>query len=172
MKEYIDDSYRMDSIAAGAIAGLVGGILMGLSLMILSGVSGMGFLHPIELAGSTFYGVEAILGGTGPLVAGILVHLGSTSLLGALFGALLPMNQQRKATSWGVFYGIFCWALVTFMALPLLNSTMQERVEWAPGWWFLSFLLYGSVLGNTPRIRVALTYNVDTPTYEERKRVA
>lgn len=168
------DSYRNDYVAAGALAGFIGGACMGLLTMILSASAGMGFWHPVELMSGIFYGVDAILGGVGPVVTGLIVHLLITTGLGALFGALLPIKQAEtsRATGWGLVYGAICWATITFVALPLVNQTMKDRVDLSPGWWFASFLLYGAVLGATPVIRSAIGREVERITFEETRRAA
>lgn len=168
------DTYRNDLIAAGAIAGFLGGACMALLTMILSASAGMGFWHPVELMSGIFYGVDSILGGVGPVITGIIVHAVLTTALGALFGALLPLPQAEssRATGWGLVYGAICWAAITFVALPVLNQTMKDRVDLAPGWWFASFLLFGVVLGATPAIRAAIGREVERVTYEETRRAA
>lgn len=169
------DSYRADNTAAGAVAGVAAGAVMGLCMMVLSAIGGMGFWHPIELASGMFYGVNAILGGAGPVITGLAVHLVSMGLWGALFGALLPIDQSisGKSTGWGIAYGAACWAVLTYGALPLTNSVMSERVALAPGWWFFSCLAYGLVLGAaTPAIRKSISRQIDVVEIEEYKRAA
>jgi hypothetical protein len=168
------DSYRNDLIAAGAIAGFLGGACMALLTMILSASAGMGFWHPVELMSGIFYGADAILGGAGPVITGLIVHAVLTTGLGALFGAILPYQQAEasRATGLGLIYSVLCWAAVTFLVLPLINQTMKDRVDLAPGWWFASFLLFGIVLGATPAIRSAIGREVERATYEETRRVA
>jgi hypothetical protein len=172
-------SFRADSITAGIIAGIVGGVFMAILMMTVSGFGGMGFWHPIELAGGVIYGANSILGGVGPILTGIVIHLAAAALFGAGFGAILPAEQVplKKArsgasTGWGIFFGILIWGLITFLALPLLNQTMKERVDLAPGWWFLSFLVYGSVLGITPMLRRAIGHNAEYGQENEDLRAA
>ncbi len=158
--------YKSTNILAGTIAGLLGGAAMALLMMVVSSAAGMGFWHPMEMVGALFYGVDALLGGAGPVVTGVLVHLLCTGAVGALFGALLPPRQATTglATSWGVVAGVVCWAVDSFLLLPVFNQTMKDRVDLAPGWWFLSFVLMGAVLGATPAIRRSIarrTTNVD-----------
>jgi hypothetical protein len=166
------DTYRNDNIAAGALAGFLGGVCMGILTMALSASAGMGFWHPIELMAGVFYGVDAILGGVGPAITGLIVHLVVFTGLGAIFGAMLPLQQSSRTTGWGLVYGAVCWAVITFLALPLVNQTMKDRVDLAPGWWFAAFLLYGAVLGATPGIRLAIGREVKRITFEETRRAA
>jgi hypothetical protein len=168
------DSYRNDLIAAGAIAGFLGGVCMALLAMILSASAGMGFWHPVELISGIFYGADAILGGVGPVITGLIIHAVTTTAAGALFGAILPLPQAEasRATGWGLVFGAVSWAVATFVIMPLLNQTMKDRVDLAPGWWFASFLLFGLVLGATPAIRAAIGREVERVTYEETRRAA
>lgn len=172
--------FRKDSITAGIIAGLVAGAAMALLLMLASALGGMGFWHPLELHGAIFYGVDAILGGVGPALTGLVFHMFSCAFFGAVFGALLPIDrmptnkrESGKSTGYGILFGVASWAFVTFLALPLLNQTMKDRVDLAPGWWFLSFLVFGPVLGITPVLRRAISHQADDASiYEENRRAA
>ena len=147
---------------------------MALLTTILSASAGMGFWHPVELMSGIIYGAEAILGGAGPVITGLIVHFVLTTGLGALFGAILPVNQAEssRATGLGLAFSVVCWAAITFVMLPVINQTMKDRVDLAPGWWFASFLLFGAVLGATPAIRSAIGREVERVTYEETRRVA
>jgi hypothetical protein len=168
------DAYRADSAAAGAVAGVIAGACMAVLLMIVSAAAGMGFWHPLALAGGLFYGVNAILDGIGPVLTGVIAHLSLTAVLGAIFGSLLSKEQGTvgRAAGWGLLYGIPCWAVTTYILLPLLNPTMGARVDLAPGWWFLSFLTFGFVLGVTPIIRQAIGRDLEEPVLEERPKAA
>jgi len=173
------DPFRKDSVTAGTIAGLVAGTAMALFLMIVSGLGGMGFWHPMELNGAIIYGVDAILGGVGPAFTGLVLHMISCALLGAIFGAILPIDrmptnskESGKSTGYGILFGVASWGFVTFFALPLLNQTMKDRIDLAPGWWFLSFLVFGATLGITPVLRRAISHQVENSAYDDSRRAA
>jgi hypothetical protein len=169
--------FRKESIKAGALAGLLGGILMMGLLQLLSAFSGMGFWHPLELNGGLLYGVDSILGGPGPVLTGLALHALATAALGMGFGALLPVEnpfaaETGRAVGWGGMYGVAAWVIAHFLLLPLVNPTMHARAELASGWWFLSFLLLGLVLGITPVLRRALSHQLETYYQEEPRRAA
>jgi hypothetical protein len=39
------------------------------------------------------------------------------------------------------------WAVMTYIGLPIVNTTMQARVALMPGWWFFAHLIFGAVTG-------------------------
>jgi hypothetical protein len=170
----IKESYKADSTASGAMAGVIAGSCMALITMLISASAGMGFWHPLALMGAVFYGTGAIFGGLGPVVTGLIVHLIITAGLGAAFGSMLPRSQATtgKSAGWGILFGLASWGLVTYIVLPILNQTMRERIDLAPGWWFFSFLIYGLFLGFTPTIRQSIGRDVEHITFEETRKAA
>lgn len=165
--------FRLDSVSAGIFAGILGGIFMAIFWMVASAIASLGFWHPMELVGGMFYGVDSILGGVGPVLTGIFLHLFGTAALGAAFGAILPLDRfpgislsSGQSATWGILFGMAAWAAATFVVLPALNETMSQRVALAAGWWFFSFLLFGSTLGITPMLRRAISHQVESFSYE------
>lgn len=92
------------SVARGAIAGLVGGLLFGASM--------------IELG--VLPTVASLVQASSPLV-GFLVHMGIAAIVGGGFGGL--MWRQRAAAGeslfWGLAYGTLWWFLGPLTFLPL-----------------------------------------------------
>lgn len=101
------------AIVVGAGAGLVGGIVAAIVLSIL-GVKGP---HG-EVVGAITVLSRAV--GSDRLVAGWLVDLAATVVLGALFGVVYGMAGARResASWWAVAYGLVCWIVGWFVVLP------------------------------------------------------
>src|SRR5215471_21334828 len=77
---------------AGALAGLAGGLAMAFYLMLYSEFWGAGFLLPLRLFAATFFGVDGLIGGTGVVLIGLLLHLGISIVLGVVY-ALFPRRS-------------------------------------------------------------------------------
>lgn len=146
-----------DVITSGAIAGVLGGIALGLILCLQSAATGMGFFFPIQLASGVFYGDDAILGGVGPTVAGLVIYVVSSVILGCVFALFLrPRTPTTDAVAFGLIFGIVVWALRSYIVLPSFNPTLTDRMNLIPGWWFLGHLAFGAILGSIPTIRQTL----------------
>src|SRR5918995_7513933 len=108
-RDTVIESYRFSTstLAAGAIAGIIGGILMAAFAMMYAELMGMGFLAPLLMIGATFYGPEALVGGGGVLLYGLVLHMITSAVWGAIFAALLPRGiSLAAATGWGVLFGL------------------------------------------------------------------
>jgi hypothetical protein len=141
----------------GAVAGIVSGVVMAATAMVVSAAMGNGFWFPVHLIGASLYGVDAILGGMAPGITGLLLHLGVSACYGAIFGLMTRIaSPGYSASGGGMLYGVAVWAVMTFAILPWLNPTMFERVALTPYWWFAYHLEFGVVLGAAPAIARAM----------------
>jgi hypothetical protein len=135
-------------IASSAVAGFVAGLVMAAAAMIRSGILGLGFWLPVQNIAAAFLGVDALIGGAGSVVLGLIAHVVMSLLLGGLFGAAISSNASRGViVGLGFGYGILVWAAMTFLFLPIVDVVMLERVMMGPVWWLLLHLIYGLVLG-------------------------
>ncbi len=141
---------------AGIVAGLVAGVVMALVAMIRAGTLGLGFWLPMKLVAALFWGVEALIGGGGVVVVGILIHLTVAGVAGLLFGLVLGNRLNAGgALVMGAIYGVAIWALTTWGVLPVLNPVMLDRQMVAPGWWFGYHLIFGATLFLMPLLTQA-----------------
>ena len=148
-----------ERIVAGAIAGMIGAVLMGMWAMMQMAIQGMGFWMPMELIDGTWAGPMVILGGAGYALGGLLTHMMSAAMTGAVFGLILPRGiGWGGALIGGLVYGAIIWVVMAFVGLPLLNSTMSARVNMMQGSFFWEHLLYGIGLSFTPLLRRSLTH--------------
>ena len=135
-------------ISAGIGAGIIGGIVMAAFAMMYAGAMGMGFWTPLRLIAAPTSGVTALIGGGGILLWGMVIHLMMSAIFGVILAAILPRRVGNAAGfGWGILYGIAVWAVMTFLALPVVNSTMQARIALMQGSWFFEHLLFGEVAG-------------------------
>jgi hypothetical protein len=82
-------------LAAGSVAGIIGGILMIGFMMGYAHVMGAGLTTPLKALGAFVYGVEALVVGPDAMLAGALIQLGFSIILGMLFACLFPGEHQR-----------------------------------------------------------------------------
>lgn len=170
------DRYGTKSlVAGGALAGLIGGLAMAMVAMIRAGVEGLGFWLPPRLIGATFVGIDALTSGAGVVILGLITHMAVSMGFGILFAALIRRSTTTgTAVLGGVLMGIAAWAVMTFVALPLLNDIMRERsYALAPGWWFAYHLVFGAFLGLTPAFcqRFSSRYEEPSGRREEPRRL-
>src|SRR5271156_1056253 len=72
-------------IAAGIADGILSAILMMGFMMAYSSVTGAGVTMPLKALGALVYGVEALIEGSMPMLAGVGLQLGFSIVLGILF---------------------------------------------------------------------------------------
>ena len=149
------DSARFDVrgvIIGGGIAGILAGIAMAMAAMFYAAASGSGFWLPVRSIAATWYGANALVGGVGVLIVGMVTHLGTSAFLGLIFAALLPSRKSATAALLGgLVWGVVVWAAMSFAVMSWLNPTMYAgTVGREPGWWFVFHLIYGGTLVVTP----------------------
>jgi uncharacterized membrane protein YagU involved in acid resistance len=124
-------------LGRGIVAGTIGGLLFTVVMVQL------GFL-PI---------VASLIGSTSPL-AGFIVHLVISDLIGTSYGLLFQRKSYDigSALGWGVSYGFFWWILGPLTLMPiLLGAPPQWTVEAVAGTLgsLIGHLIYGAGLGIT-----------------------
>ncbi len=138
-------------IVGGGIAGIIAGIVMAMFAMGYAGMMGMGWLTPLRLIAATLYGVDALIGGSGVLLIGLIIHMMASAAFGIIFAALLPARASAGAAfGGGLLWGFFVWVIMTFAVISWLNPTMAARVSLISGAWFFEHLVFGAVLAITP----------------------
>jgi hypothetical protein len=139
------------AVGAGAVAGLIAGIVMMSIAAVRSFAVTLGFWFPFKQIAATYMDVDALIAGGGAVTLGIILHLIASAVLGGLFGLAGGSRiPWYGALFWGVLFGILVWAVMTFLGLPLLNAPMSERVALISGWWFVYHLIFGALLFMAP----------------------
>lgn len=138
-------------LASGALAGIIGGVIMAMFVMIVAAVKGMGFLMPLKLIGATLFGKDAMADGVGVLLVGLMIHMIASIGWGILFTAVFQRALSvANGIPIGAIFGIIVWAIMTFVVLPLVNPIMRQSVSMMPGAWFIEHLLFGMGAGLAP----------------------
>jgi hypothetical protein len=142
---------RTYSVAAGVRGGWVGGVAMAL-LACAYGVLKAGSVWvPINLLASVVYAQSIKLGpdqlthfhGDSFAIAVLLHALGST-LVGLLYGAMLPMLPRRPIVLGGLIAPVL-WSGTFYSILGLINPVLQDRIDWL--WFIASQVAFGVVAG-------------------------
>jgi hypothetical protein len=125
----IDVSRRM---AAGALGGLVGGIVFGLMMQMLDMI-----------------GMVAMLVGSESLAVGWLVHLGISVLLGAGFGlvSVKGLDAFGPGVAMGVGYGIVWWVLGALVAMPARLGMPTFTINTMAWQSLMGHVVFGAILG-------------------------
>jgi len=167
-------------ITVGVIGGLLGAALMAMYAMVVSAtVKDVGFFTPLYHIASAFIdptammtSIEDAAGGdatyftAGPAVVGLVVHMMTGAVAGALFGALVAL---RPAPRWvvvlaGAAFGVVVMLVNNFIGLPLVAdlfgggdpiADMPSIVGW--GTFTVEHLIYGLALGAVAAARLATT---------------
>lgn len=158
----------------GAVAGLVGGLL-GAVLMITYAMvisfayKDVGLFTPLYHIGTTFAepaammaSMEAAMSGdgvlfdAGPAALGLVVHLLTGAVAGAVFGVLLSMTSLSRmlTVGAGVGFGIAVMLANAYVGLPIVAEVfgggdpiadMPSMAGW--GTFFVEHVIFGAVLG-------------------------
>ena len=133
--------------AGGLLTGVAAGVIMALVAMVHTFLFGLGFWLPMKLVAALYFGVGALIGGAGTVIAGILTHLAVAGAIGLVFGwALGNWIHKASGLAAGILTGVAIWALNTFVLLTWINPTMLDREMMGAGWWFVYHLVFGGLL--------------------------
>jgi hypothetical protein len=142
---------RSNSIGmSGVLAGLVGGVAMMSSAMLLAGAYGSSAWSQLQAIGGLLLGPSAVAQAgfaAGPALAGLLIGLAVLALLGALFGFVtrqvlrLPSDYGVPAVT-GLTFGLLIW-LAGYVVAALLPQMM---LVFAPAL-LIQYIVYGIITG-------------------------
>jgi hypothetical protein len=138
-------------VSAGIKGGLVGGAAMAV-LACLYGLLKQGSIwYPINLLSATVYSQALELGGeslkafhVGSFLLAVVIHLVTSTLVGLLYGAILPMFPRRPILLGGVFAPIL-WTGLLYGILGLIDPLLNRLIDWR--WFVASQFAYGIVAG-------------------------
>ena len=141
-------------IVSGTIAGIIGGVFMAIWAMFSSAAMGMGLLTPLSMIGSTFIGPEALVGGPGIMLYGLVLHLLVSMGFGVLFAAMVRRDTPNSASILsGIAYGMGVLLLMTFIVVPLTNQVMRDRIPLMAGSFVIQHVLFGLGVALAPVLR-------------------
>jgi hypothetical protein len=138
-------------VSAGVKGGLAGGIAMAVLACSYGLLKTGSIWYPINLLAATIYAKSFSIGlgqlnsfHAGSFALAVLLHgLGST-LVGLLYGAMLPMVPRRPILLGGLIAPAL-WSGLLYSILGILNPVLEKHIDW---WWFAaSQAAFGIVAG-------------------------
>jgi hypothetical protein len=138
-------------ISAGVRGGWAGSIAMA-ALACLFGLLKTGSMwYPINLLAGVVY-VESVKLPMGDLNAfhpaffgiALLLHATVSTLVGLLYGAMLPMFPRRPIILGGLVAPVL-WSALLYSTLGLINPLLEARIDWF--WFIASQIAFGIVAG-------------------------
>jgi hypothetical protein len=164
-------------ISSGIKGGLAGSVAMAALALLYGLLSGNGIWYPINLLVAGF--LPASMTQTTAqlrafhlevLLLAIPIHLIVSSLVGLLYGAMLPMLPRRPILLGG-FIAPVMWSGLIYGILDVVNPVLNLRISWL--WFVISQMGFGIVAGlvvsTTEKIRtrqtmpLALRFGMESP---------
>ncbi len=147
----------------GAIAGMIGGVLMAMFTMIATATYlHMGFFTPMYAIAAPLIGRQALMASMthgvfyfalGPAVLGLVVHMMWSALWGIIFGLIargLHLSGAAAIIS-GLIYGVIVMLIMAYIIVPNVGApNLLQMVGWS---FVISHLLYGLPLGLWPLVQ-------------------
>lgn len=101
-------------VLAGASAGLMGGLIFGMMMQMMSAPTPDGGSMPMMAMVAMVVKSESVL-------VGWLYHLFNSAVIGALFGAILGqrVTDRRSGLAYGAAWGVVWWVLGGLILMPL-----------------------------------------------------
>lgn len=138
-------------LSAGIKGGIVGGLVMPVSVLLYGLISRRGIWFPVNLlAGMVLPGIENLTDGElmqfrpSLVVMAVVIHAIISVVLGLLYGVLLPtLPPIPRPIAWGGVLMPLLWTAVSFSMMGIINPLLQDRVSWP--WFIFSQFLFGVV---------------------------
>jgi len=138
-------------VSAGVKGGWAGSVAMA-ALACAYGVLKVGSLwYPINILASVVYAQSVKLGPAELLTfhadsfaIALVLHGLASTLVGVLYGAMLPMFARRPIVLGGLIAPVL-WSGVLYSILGVTNPALQARIDWR--WFIASQVAFGIVAG-------------------------
>jgi hypothetical protein len=138
-------------VSAGIKGGLVGGATMAVVACLYGLLKQGSIWYPINLLGAAVYVQTLKLGSTSlsafhwqSFLLAVVIHLVTSTLVGLLYGAILPMFPRRPILLGGLFAPIL-WTGLLYGTLGLIDPLLNQLIDWR--WFIVSQFGYGIVAG-------------------------
>jgi uncharacterized membrane protein YagU involved in acid resistance len=159
-------------IVAGAGAGILGGILFGIMMQVMTAPTPEGMRMPMMA-------MVAMVVGSTSIAVGWVYHLFNSAVIGGLFGLLFGgrVSSVGGGLGWGALWGVVWWILGGLILMPiLLGMPAFAPLQMAPMRMvavgsLIGHLVYGLVLGAAYAklaVRSAAAGAVRTPHVQQR----
>lgn len=139
-------------LRAGAIGGLLGGVVMAMWSMIVLAIIGEGFWTPVNLIAHTIWSGAPLDGAFswGALLLGLAVHMMVSIGLGVAFAVAAQFagrlaGSRTMVLGGGMVFGIAVWLVNQYLIWPALDSAASDA--FTPWVFAIAHLMYGAVVG-------------------------
>jgi len=138
-------------VSAGVKGGLAGGVAMAVLAMIYGVVAFHSLWYPINLIAGSLYDApsvptipELVEFHLGWFAFALAIHVTMCSLVGLLYGAMLPMLPTRPIILGGIISPLL-WTGLLYHILGYLNPLLDRQISWP--WFAASQVAFGVVAG-------------------------
>jgi hypothetical protein len=138
-------------ISAGVKGGLAGSVAMAVLACAYGVIKARSIWYPINLLAAVAY-AQSLKLGTAQLnsfhadsfAIALILHALVSTLVGLLYGAMLPMFARRPVVLGGLIAPVL-WSGLLYTMLGLLNPMLASRIDWL--WFIASQIAFGVVAG-------------------------
>ena len=138
-------------ISAGVKGGLAGGVAMAVLACAYGVIKAGSIWYPINLLAAVAY-AQSLKLGTAQLnsfhadsfAIAVVLHALVSTLVGLLYGAMLPMFARRPIVLGGLIAPVL-WSGLLYTMLGLLNPLLASHIDWV--WFMASQIAFGVVAG-------------------------
>jgi hypothetical protein len=138
-------------ISAGVKGGLAGGVAMAVLACTYGLLKAGSIWYPINLLAAVAYVQSASLAPVElnsfhavSFALALILHVTVSTLVGLLYGAMLPMFPRRPIVLGGLIAPVL-WSGLLYSLLGLLNPLLESHIEWF--WFMASQFAFGIVAG-------------------------
>ena len=138
-------------ISAGVKGGLAGSVGMAVLACIYGIVKAGSIWYPINLLAAAVYGQSLKLGPAqlnsfhaDSFAIAAVLHVLVSTLVGLLYGAMLPMFARRPILLGGLIAPAL-WSGLLYSILGILNPLLESRIDWF--WFMASQIAFGIIAG-------------------------
>jgi hypothetical protein len=138
-------------VSAGVKGGLAGSVAMAVLACAYGALKARSIWYPINLLAAVVYAQSLKLDPAqlyafhaSSFAIAVLLHALMSTLVGLLYGAMLPMFPRRPILLGGLI-GPILWSGLLYSILGLLNPLLESRIDWL--WFVASQIAFGIVAG-------------------------
>ncbi len=138
-------------ISSGVKGGLAGSVAMAMLACAYGVIKAGSIWYPINLLAAVVYAQSLKLGTTqlnsfhaDSFAIAVVLHALVSTLVGLLYGAMLPMFARRPIVLGGLIAPAL-WSGLLYTMLGLLNPMLASRIDWI--WFMASQIAFGIVAG-------------------------
>jgi hypothetical protein len=138
-------------VSAGVKGGLAGSVAMAVLACAYGVIKAGSIWYPINLLAAVVYAPSEVPSAAelnsfhgGIFLIAVLLHLVTSTLVGLLYGAMLPMFAHRPIVLGGLI-GPVLWSGLLYSIMGILNPTLGSHIDWV--WFIASQVAFGVVAG-------------------------